>query len=83
MKNINSSERLNGKISVENWYAYRDEAGKIVEEISPIFFFIFFSFFLSPLRQQQSSFSSRVQASPGRFLQTLTRTINRCSRGFL
>lgn len=45
MKNINSSERLNGKISVENWYAYRDEAGKIVEEISPIFFFIFFFLF--------------------------------------
>lgn len=40
MKNINSSERLNGKISVENWYACRDEAGKFVrEEISPIFFF--------------------------------------------
>lgn len=43
MKNINSSERLNGKISVENWYAYRDEAGKFArEEISPIFFFFFF-----------------------------------------
>lgn len=42
MKNINSSERLNGKISVENWYAYRDEAGKFArEEISPIFFFFF------------------------------------------
>lgn len=39
-ENINSSERLDGKISGENWYAFRDEAGKFArEEISPIFFF--------------------------------------------
>lgn len=60
MKNINSSERLNGKISVENWYAYRDEAGKIVEEISPIFFFIFFFFFLSLLYVSSNRLSARV-----------------------